>query len=86
MKYADRIYREKAFAEYTEDEVRQLLIKRIAEDGSQAEVARRAKVTFQHVSLCVNGARPSRKLLAYLGLERFTGYRRLQSHNNKVSL
>lgn len=70
----------------TDEEVRAILRKKVADDGSQAEVARKAGVTFQHVSLCLSGAPLSKKLLAYLGIEKFTGWRRLQTHQNGVSL
>jgi len=70
----------------TDKEVRAILRKKVADDGSQVEVARKAGVTFQHVSSCMHGAPISKKLLTYIGVEKFTGWRRLQDNQNGVSL
>ena len=56
-------------------EVQKRLLAACDKAGSQAEFAREIGVTFQSVSLAVNGATPSWRILDALNLERLTVYR-----------
>jgi len=54
--------------EVTHDDVRDLLRERVAEAGSQRAYSKARGVHEAMVSVCLNGAKPSRSLLAALGV------------------
>lgn len=58
------------------DDVRQMIRDAVTEAGSQAEFARKAGVSYQTVSVVLQGLTPGEKILDAIGIERVITYRR----------
>lgn len=58
------------------EDVRQMIQDAVVEAGSQAEFARKAGVSYQTVSIVLQGVTPGDKILNAIGIERVITYRR----------